>query len=203
MNKTLITISIFSSLLFIQCAEKKDPFLISSEGVGHITPETMIQEIDSLFTQDSIVRLSPIEEAIGTQGDVEIYEKGGKKLLLISPASEKDPESPVANIQLFDERFTTDKGLNVNSTFKVVKDNYTVSNIERIYRAVVVFLEETDVYITLDEGELPAELRYNKNLTIEASSIPDDATFKYLMVGWDQEEEEDQDTEDSGTGLDL
>lgn len=200
MNKILITLGACVALLFVQCGKEKDPFLISAEGVGHITKETMIKEIDSLFAQDSIVKLNPIEEAIGTQGDVEVYEKGGQKLLLISPEDEKDPMAKITNIQIFDDRFRTAEGLSRTSNFKVVKDNYTVVNIERIFRAVVVFLKETDVYLTIDEGELPANLRYNQNMTIEASSIPDEATFKYFMVGWDQEEDEIEDdtsTEDS------
>lgn len=190
--KKVLFVGVLSALVFVQCAEKKDPFLISAEGVGHLTPETMIKEVDSLFAQDSIVKLTPIENAIGTQGDVEIYEKGGKKLLLISPATERDTNAIVTNVQIFDDRYKTETGLNISSTFKDVKDNYTIANIERIFRAVVVFLEGTDVYLTIDEGELPANLRYNQNLPVEVTSIPDDAKFKYFMVGWDAESEDEE-----------
>jgi hypothetical protein len=42
--------------------------------------------------------------------------------------------------------------------------------------------------LTIDKKELPEELRYNPSLKIDPSQIPDEATFKYFMIGWDAEE---------------
>ena len=195
--KRILIIGTLVTLLFVQCGKEKDPFLISSGAVGHLAKDIQMKQIDSIFAQDSIVKLNPIPNALGTQGDVEIYEKGGEKLLMISPANEADPNSKITNIQIFDSRYHTELGLNAKSTFKEVKDNYTIANIERIFRAVVVFLEDSDIYITIDEGELPENLRYNPNVTLEASSIPDGATFKFFMIGWDS----DSDTEVSTEGI--
>jgi len=55
---------------------------------------------------------------------------------------------------------------------------------------VVVFLENSDVFLTIDKKQLSENLRYNPSLEIEASQIPDDAKFKYFMIGWDDESEE-------------
>lgn len=191
MKKFLFT-AIVSSFLFAQCGEDKDPFLIENGTIGNLTSEMMMKQVDSIFAQDSIVKLNPIKDALGTQGEVEIYEKGGAKLLLLSPRVETDPESEIMNIQVFDERYKTGNGLSVASTFKDVKDNYTISNIETTFNAIVVFLEGSDVYITIDKKELPEDLRYNNSLEIEASQIPDTAKFKYFMIGWDPEIEEDE-----------
>ncbi len=184
MKKTLF-LGALTALLFVQCGKEKDPFLIKKGAIGNLTKEIKMKQIDSIFAQDSIVKLNPIPDALGTQGEVEIYEKGGEKLLLLSPNSESDPESVITNIQIFDDRYKTEKGLTKASTFKFVKDNYTIANIETTINAVVVFLENSDIFLTIDKKQLPENLRYDPSVTIEASQIPDDATFKYFMVGWD------------------
>jgi len=190
MKKTLF-IAALAGLLFVQCGKDKDPFAITNGAIGHLTKEIKMKQLDSIFAQDSIVKLNPIADAIGTQGEVEVYEKGGKKLLLISPDDERDPESPITYIQIFDERFTTEKGLNKNSTFKDIKANYEIAGIENAINSVVVFLKNSDVYITIDKKELPEDIRYNYSAKVEATQIPETAKFKYFMVGWDIDEPND------------
>lgn len=177
-----------SVLVFVQCETKQDPFSVTEGRVGLLTKEVQMKQLDSIYTTDSLVRLSAIKNALGTQGEVEIYEKGGEKLFLVSPHDESDPNSTINTIQIFDKRFKTDKGLSTASTFKDIKDNYTIKDILTGINTVVIFLEESDVYITIDKKQLSENARYDPSLKIEASHIPDTATFKYIMVGWDKED---------------
>ncbi len=179
-----IAVSALSLLLFIQCAEEKDPFLISNNAVGNLTIGMKIKQVDSIFAMDSIVRLNPRQNESSTIGEVEIYEKGGEKLLLISPRDNYNPESLISSFQFFDDRYKTVKGLNINSTFKDIKDNYKIANIETTLSTVVVFLEDSDLFINIDKKELPENLRYNPNFVIEAVNIPDEAKIKYLILSW-------------------
>jgi hypothetical protein len=186
MKKTLF-IGAMSALFFIQCDEKSDPFLIQQGMVGKLSKGIQIRQVDSIFADDSIVQLSSVRNAIGTQGEVEVYEKGGSKLLLLSPEDENDPNSLISNIQVFDNRFKTPKGLHNGSTFKDIKANYTILSIETTINDVVVSLKDNDIWITINKSHLPENLRYDLSATIEASQIPDDATFKYFMIGWDND----------------
>lgn len=188
MKKTIL-IGAVAALLFVQCGKDSDPFNIERGSIGNLNSEIKIKQIDSIFAKDSIVKINSSPNALETQGEVEIYEKGGKKLLLLSPDDESDPNSTITNIQVFDARYKTDKGLNSASTFKDVKANYTVDNIETTINAIVIFLKDTDVYLTIDKKNLPEELRYDPNVKVEASQIPDDAPFKYFMIGWDRKTE--------------
>lgn len=183
-----------ASLIFIQCGKKTDPFAISNGTIGNLTKQTQIKDIDSIFSKDSIIKLNSIQTELGTQGEVEIYEpasisgnKGGKKLLLLSPAKENDPNSLINNIQIFDPRYKTQKGIGINSTFKDVKDNYTIKSIESTIKSVVVILKDSDIYITIDKKELPEDLRYNPSIKIDETQIPNEAKIKYFMIGWDAE----------------
>ncbi len=190
MKKTLI-LGIVISTLFIQCAKEKDPFLISTGAIGKLSKEVQMKQVDSIFALDSIVKLNPVENALGTQGEVEVYEKSGNKLLLISPENDSDPSSKITNIQVFDARYQTEKGLNVNSTYGDIKANYEISNVETTINSVVVFLKDSEIYVTIDKKELPENLRYNMNAKIEETQIPNTAKFKYFMLGWDIEDSEE------------
>ncbi|RDK89336.1 hypothetical protein [Marinirhabdus gelatinilytica] len=184
MKKTIVFAAV-ATMLFVQCEEEKDPFAITNGAIGPLTQKTQMKQLDSIYANDSIVKLNPITGAIETQGEVEIYDSEGAKLLLLSPYDESDPNSKIANVQIFDSRFKTEKGLTKASTFKDVKANYQIAAIENAINSVVVFLKGTDLYLTIDKKELPEDVRYNFNQKIEASQIPDTATFKYFMVGWD------------------
>jgi hypothetical protein len=177
------------TLLFVQCAKDTDPFLITDGSIGNLHKAVKMKQIDSIFAQDSIVKLNPIENALGTQGEVEVYDQEGKLLLLITPEDNIDPESQISNIQVFDERYRTDLGLNPKSTFKNIKDNYKIAGIDNAINSVVVYIKDSDIFITIDKKQLPENIRYNYTAKIEASQIPDEATFKYFMISWDHFDE--------------
>ncbi len=188
MKKTMF-LALIAGILMGSCAKEND-FTISNGMIGKLTKDIQMKQLDSLYAQDSIVKLNAIENAIGTQGEVEIYNKEGKKLLLISPADERDPNSFISYIQVFDERFQTDKGLNTKSTFGDVKAKYEILNVENAINSVVVFLKDSDIYLTIDKKLLPENIRYDYSSKIEVSQIPNEATFKYFMIGWDAESDE-------------
>ena len=179
--------------LFVQCAKEKDPFLISNKAVGNLTIGMKIKQVDSIFAMDSIVRLSPRQNQSSSFGELEIYEKSGKKLLLISPLNNYDPDALIENFQFFDDRYKTVKGLNINSTFKDIKENYEIANIETTLSTVLIFLKDSDLFINIDKKELPENFRYNPNLVIDVTNIPNEAKIKYFMLSWkidDLEEKE-------------
>ena len=182
LKKIIVIISV--TLLFIECKEEINPFLISNDSVGTLTRGMTIKEIDSTFAKDSIVKLYAQNEELPTQGEVEIYEKNGTKLVSISPVTNNDPDALISNFQFFDPRYKTDKGLNLSSTFKDIKANYKILNIETTISTVVIFLEDNDLFINIDKNELPENFRYNPNLVIDITNIPDEAKIKYFMLSW-------------------
>ncbi|GAB5401187.1 MAG: hypothetical protein Aureis2KO_27720 [Aureisphaera sp.] len=196
MKKTLL-LGALTTLLFIQCGKEKDPFLIKNGEVGHLNKTISMKQVDSIYSQDSLVWLNPVKNALGSQGEVEIYDKDGKKLLMLSPHSETDANSTVGNIQIFDERFATDKGLTINSTFGELKTHYEIESVETTLKAVVVFIKNSDIFITIDKRELPESVRYTIDKKIELTQIPDSAKFKYFMIGWDEEAEKDKEKEET------
>lgn len=181
-----ILLGAFTALLFIQCNKKVDPFLIKDGAVGTLTKEMKLKQVDSLYKTDySIVKVNSSPNALETHGEVEIYDKQGEKLMIISPEDESDPNSRISTIHIFDPRFKTEKGLTTASTFKDVKDNYTIENMVTTINSIVVFLNDSELYLTIDKSNLPEDIRYQMDLKVEADQIPDTAPIKYFMIGWD------------------
>lgn len=184
--KNLTFLLLLIAILFIQCTKEKDPFLITKNQIGNLHNEIMIRQIDSVLEQDSIVYFTPETSFLAQSEQVEVYEKGGKLLMTLSPSKQGDPNSKISHIQIFDDRFKTEKGLSKKSVFKEVKDHYAISSIQNTFSNIVVSLKDSDVYITIDKKELPEALRYDSSLKIESSQIPDNAKFKYFMIAWNE-----------------
>ena len=124
-------------------------------------------------------------EIFKKSNEIEIYDKSGKKMLLLEPVQAFDSTSTVGFVQVIDPRFKTAKGLGPESTFKDIVENYNISRIENTLSAAVIFIDDINVYVTIDKKQLPAELRYDTQARIQASQIPDNAKIKYFMIDWD------------------
>lgn len=185
MKKTLFLIAL-TTLLFVKCGkETNDPFLIKKGSIGNLTNHTKMKQLDSIFVMDSIVKINSSPNALETQGEVEIFQKKGSKLLTLSPENETDPNSTITDIMVYDSRYKTEKGLNINSTYKEFKDAYTVSDIQRIINGVIVFFSDSDIYLTIESKYLTGEVRSDIDAKLEAHHIIDSATIKYFRIGWE------------------
>jgi hypothetical protein len=171
--------------LVTACQKKEiNPFLVSKQSVGLLTDSTTVSALDAIYATDSIIKKIAGDEFTGRINAIEIYEKGGKKLLELSPSQALDSTATISNIKIFDDRFKTKKGININSTFGDLKANYTISSIQNTLRNIVIFINEDNTYYTIDKKELPAELRFDVSKKIEAIQIPETAKIKFFMLDW-------------------
>jgi hypothetical protein len=166
------------------CAKSPDANLISKQSIGLLTDSTEVKDLKLVFPNDSITRYIGGDEFSGSINEIEVYAKGGKKLLVLTPKQSLDSTATIQTVQVMDQRFKTAKGLNTKSTFKDIKDNYKISGIQNAIRNIVVSVNDINAFFTIDKNELPAELRFDLDLKIEAVQIPDEAKIKYFMIGW-------------------
>lgn len=182
--KNLFFTLILMCVVLTSCDKEINPFSISKQNIGLLTDSTKVRELDIIYANDSIVKSIAGDEFIGRVNDIEIFEKGGKKLLTLSPSQALDSTATISSIKILDPRFKTKKGINMNSTFGDIKANHKISSIQNTLRNVVVFVNENNTFFTIDKSELPSELRFDMSKKIEAIQIPDSAKIKYFMVGW-------------------
>ncbi len=164
--------------------DKENPFLITANRVGPLTKDVKINQLDSIFKNDSIVTQTSGPELLKSTDEIKIFDTEGNALLELEPLQEFDSTSTIGYIRILDPRYETKQGLNVKSSFKDIVEHYNISRIENTINAAVVFLDEINAYVTIDKSQLPPSLRYDTNSKIMASQIPDDAKFKYFMIYW-------------------
>ncbi len=184
MHKPLIVIS-FLFLTLIACTKKEqNPFEISKHHIGLLTDSTQVKDLETVFSKDSITTYIAGDEFSGSENTIDIYETGGKKLLELTPSQSLDSTATIKAIHVIDERYKTTENVSTLSTFKDITTNYKVSRIDNLINAIVVTVNAINASFTIDKKELPANLRFDMDLNIEASQIPDDAKIKYFFIHW-------------------
>lgn len=183
MRKTLYTITLIAGLL-ASCGQQDQKFVIKDDQIGLLHKGALIKQVDSIFAQDSIVS-SSAKAIEGFQNEVTVFDKEGNRLMVLSPDQNNNPNSPITHIQITDPRYKTTKGIGINSTYGDIKKQYTIQKVETTFSSVIVFLENSPIYISIDKDALPENIRYNLNLKVEPTQIPNDAKIKLFMVSWD------------------
>ncbi|MEC3906966.1 hypothetical protein VOI54_08035 [Tamlana sp. 2201CG12-4] len=171
-------------VLFSSCNTKQNPFEISKQHIGLLTDSTQVEDLESIYPNDSVVKLISGDEFTGNTNTIDIYEKGGKKLLSLTPKYSLDSTSVISNIRILDNRYKTDKNISTISTFKNIHEQYKITRISNLINSVVVAVDAINASFTFDKKELPANLRFDMDLKFEPTHIPDDAKVKYFFIHW-------------------
>jgi len=170
-------------LISYSCKKEKDStFLVANDSIGKLNKKSLARDVDIIFDKDSVVRDTVVLKFGSGAKKIKIFEKAGTHLLTLTPTSDSIPK--IQNIRIEDFRYKTDKGIGLSSTFKDIKQNYTIKKVITSTNNVVVFVKESEAYFTIAKEELPSSLRYASSVNIEAVQIPDKAKIKYFMIGW-------------------
>lgn len=172
------------TLLFINCKKEQSPFEIGKQHIGFLTDSTQVKDLKTIFANDSIVTFISGDEFTGSKNNIEIFEKGGEKLLTLTPKQALDSTSVIEGVQIIDKRYTTIKSINTLSTFKDISSAYKISKINNLINSVLINVNELNASFVIDKKELPANIRFDMDLKIEATHIPDNAKLKYFFINW-------------------
>lgn len=183
MRKLTLSLIVLSIVL-TSCGKKQDPFQISKQHIGLLNDSTQVKDLEKIYANDSVVKFISGDEFTGNINDIEIFEKGGKKLLTLTPTQALDSTAYIKSIDIIDPRYKTDKNITTLSTFKDINNSYKISRISNSINSVVIIIDELNASFVIDKKELPASLRFDMNLKIEATHIPDTAKIKYFFVNW-------------------
>ena len=173
-------------LIFVSgCKNEKDPFLVSKNQIGFLTDSSKVKNLKAAFPNDSVVNYRGDSTFNIPMNMVEVYEKSGDLLLVLTPKKISDSTSTITNVRINDPRFKTKEGISTQSRFRDIQKAYKISKIDNLINSVVVSVNEINAQFAIDKTELPANLRYDMNLKIESSQIPDMARIKYFFINWE------------------
>lgn len=171
-------------LLFFSCGKKQDPFLVQKHHIGNLSDSTQVKDLKQIFENDSIADYKGTNEFTRNINTIEVYDKNGVPLLSISPKRRGDSTATVSSVRILDSRYKTKKGISTVSTFKDIEAQYNISKIDNLINTIVVNVNEINAAFTIDKKELPSNLRFDRNISIEASQIPDNAKVKHFFIHW-------------------
>ena len=171
-------------IIFCSCSNKTDPFIISNSNIGLLNDSTKVLELKTIYANDSIVKFDPTNPTVNPTADINILNKNGDELLVLTPKRVLDSTSTIGSVKISDPNFKTTKGIGTSSNFKSLVDTYEIKKINNLLRSVVVSVKGLNADFIIDKKDLPAVLRFNMSLNIEASQIPDEAKIKYIMLYW-------------------
>ncbi len=181
--RNTICILLISGFLCWSCTSDNS-YTIGLDHIGPLTKTATVNDVEQLFVNDSVVFTKGSGAFSVNETTITVFEKGGAKLVTLIPKTENDLSSTIENVRIFDPRYTTDKGIHLESVFKDIQSAYSIKRIDNLLDSVVLFLEESDIYITIDKKHMPGEFMFDASKKIEAINIPDDAPIKYMMIGW-------------------
>ncbi len=170
-------------VLFIFSCSSNDKFQVEKGKVGKLTSKTKITELEHIFKNDSIVK-NLSEGTLGNTFSEDdqylVYEKGGKHLLTVTPKEQLDSTSTIRSVEIFDERFETETGLKLTSTFSEINLNNNINKVETSLSSATLFLDDINATITIDKEELGLKGFSDQKVTLE--QIPDLAKVKSFTV---------------------
>lgn len=183
MYKSLLLLALIC--IVSSCNNEQDPFQISKHNIGLLTDSTQVKDLKIIYSNDSIVNYTG-SDFTGIVNDIDIFDSNGIKMLSLSPRNPKDSSSYIKSVHVIDGRFQTNKNLSTLSTFKDINNNYKITRIDNLINTILVTVNELNASFTIDKEELPANLRFDRTLKIEATHIPDNAAIKYFFLNWNK-----------------
>jgi len=180
--KKLLFIAI-TAIVFASCSKEQDPFEWNKDRIGMLTKDAKVYQIDSLFANDSIINPLKGDEFANGPTTIEIFEKGGKHLLSLSPY-DADSTSTIENIRVRDNRYVTAQGISIDSDFKTITTAYKVSSIDNMINSAVIWISDENFYFTVSKENLPQEVKFDLSATVEKTMIPDTAKPEFVFISW-------------------
>lgn len=182
--KNFLLILLCLTITVSSCNREIDPYLIKNNQIGLLTDSTQVRDLEHVFPNDSISKFIAGDEFAGEINTIDIFDKTGKKLLSLSPEVALDSTSTIETVRIIDNRFHTEKNITSLSTYKDIRQAYTISKIDNLINSVLISVKELDVTFSIDKKELPSNMRFNMDLKIEPIQIPDKAKIKFFMLHW-------------------
>ncbi|ATA76259.1 hypothetical protein [Capnocytophaga canimorsus] len=183
MNKILF--GLLTGLCLTACKKTDTKFEITNDKVGLLHKNTKIEQLDSIFVKDSIAS-SAFEGELryASNERIILFEKGGKQLLEITPGINSENTKVVESVLVLDNRYTTDKGISLQSTYKDIKNNHPEFNIQQTLNSVLIILPNENYFFTFDKSALKTS-KFGISSQIGKEDISDEAKPSRITINWD------------------
>jgi hypothetical protein len=173
------------TLTIISAGCSTNEYKIEKGKVGKLNKEIKVQQLDSIFRNDSIVkRIGEGDYMFSGDDKYLIFDTNKNHLLTITPRNQHDKSETIETIEIVSDLYKTNKGVNTKSNFEMIKKNHKINSIQNTINNLIIYVDDIDAYFIIDKKNLPIDLRLGTEKTIKTINIPPDSKIKRFMIGW-------------------
>ncbi len=118
--------------------------------------------------------------------DYEIYTRYGKHLLTITPQFAGSMYQDINRVQVVSPFFTTEKGINTNSTYQDIKKAYTINKIEPTREHIMLVVDEINANFSIPKKSLKKGWWNDKTKKVNENKIPANAKTDGFFLWWER-----------------
>ncbi|MGB0836772.1 MAG: hypothetical protein ACPGRE_01635 [Flavobacteriaceae bacterium] len=176
---------LFIGLGLMSCSNNSE-YLIKKGQVGPVNELTEVQDLEDIFSSDSLVsRLS--EGELGLRGSMVqgedqylVYSLEGEHLMTLVADQPLDSTSLIKRVEVYSPKYMTSDGVGIGSKFEDVNLNLTINRVEKSFTSATLFIDELNATMVIDQKELGIKSLRPGELSLE--QIPEAAKFKAFTV---------------------
>ncbi len=163
-------------------------YLIGERRVGRIERGATVNRLYKVYGDKYVKQLKSPEQEVQRRDSSEIatyyvYDQSNHlQLVARSVSSSRDPE--LKSLTIKDERYVTEKGININSTAEELREAYPDAVVMQYDGRFFVFISSLDLYFRVDESNV---MGYDPEFVadIPVDSLRPKARFENMSVSWD------------------
>ncbi len=116
--------------------------------------------------------------------DYEIYDHNARHLFTLTPKDTAQIEQKINRVLIKSPFFKTDKGINCKSTYKDIKNAYTITKIEPTREHIVLIVNDINANFSIPKTKLKKGWWNDKTKTVNTSKIPLNAQIDDFILWW-------------------
>ena len=164
---------------------EKEEFLIAPNQVGIIKKGMTIKDLHSLFSENQIKKIKTKSELTADASDnFYVYDKQNRLLLIASPQTKNDEGSRITRIVIKDKRYTTEKGIGLQSNVGEIRAAYENTDFIPSLDEIIMFVPEIDANFEINPRHLKHKVWDDSTGMIVADSIPAKTGVTTLAIFW-------------------
>ncbi len=161
-------------------------FVVGERHVGAIGRGATLNRLRKIYGENYVKQLkAPLQRSLRDSSTVATYYvyNPENQLLLIAHTEQEGSDAELQSLVLKDPRFTTAKGITIDSNVEELQRAYPDAMVVQIDNRFYVFVSSLDLYLRIDEKYVRG---YNPEFVadIPIDSLAQEARFENMSVSW-------------------
>ncbi|MBS9774138.1 MAG: copper resistance protein NlpE N-terminal domain-containing protein [Tenacibaculum sp.] len=160
---------------------------IRKNGIGVFYDSNTIEDVLNTIPASQIhKKIGHGEFKDDVYDDYEIYTNNNKHLFTLTPKDTANTKQKINRVLIRSPFFKTDKGINIKSTYKEIKNAYTINKIEPTREYIVLIVNEINASFSISKTHLQKGWWNDKMKKVNRDKIPENAQVDSFILWWNE-----------------